>query len=100
MKTKFFGIILAALAVLGGWYNYNSTSSLDIDIDELVLLNVEALADDEYVIGPIGTNWKEYRTQCTRVVGFDFVLKYEITTTYWTDVCGSGSGYCLSPAGC
>ena len=70
-------------------------------ISDLVLMNVEALAaDSEYVIGPMGSNWKEYRIKCSRTTGFDYIFVVTTTTEYWADVCGNGSGWCFSPAGC
>ncbi len=99
MKKNILKITFAAaLVVVAGVTAYHAQDK-EI-LSDLALANVEALADDEYVIGPPMTNWKQYRIQCTRVVGFDYILKIEKTTTYWTDGCGSGSGNCLKPAGC
>lgn len=85
-----------------------------------VLLNlksIEALADPEdYHTGMPGTNWKEYQTDCTYTIenGVKIsvglpggIVSGEISSSKsstWTEknksVCGSGGGFCLSPAGC
>jgi len=65
---------------------------------DLALANVEASAQGE--IGPILTNWKKMEFECTRTVGFDYILVYTTSTTYMKDGCGYGSGWCLAPAGC
>lgn len=91
-----FIAVFAAIAGYGIYVNQKT----DV-MSDLMLANVEALADDnEYVIGPTGRNWKEYRIECTRTTGFDYILVYTTTYTYWKDACGSGLGFCFSPAGC
>lgn len=99
MKKKILcGICLLAIAS-AVFFTANKGAEKEND-SLLSLMNLEALANDEYVIGPVGSNWRTYTTECTRTIGFDYILKIEITTTYWAEVCGSGSGWCLSPAGC
>lgn len=98
---KKFVFILVVLAAFVGIYIESRIDSSHLEMSDIVLENIEALADDnEYVVGPIFTNWKTYRIECTMTIGFDYILKIEKTTTYWTDACGSGAGTCLSPAGC
>ncbi|MPM09782.1 hypothetical protein SDC9_56105 [bioreactor metagenome] len=89
---------VAAFAAIAG-YNVYSSQKTDV-MSDLFLNNVQALANDEYVIGDPGTNWKEYRILCSRTVGVDYIIVGTKTTEYWADVCGYGSGWCLSPAGC
>ena len=99
MKKNILKVTLvAAIAVFAGYNVYSSQKA--VGMSDLALANVEALAGDDYVIGEMGTNWKEYRIECTRTIGFDYGLVITTTTTYWADVCGYGSGYCISPAGC
>ncbi|WP_305533229.1 NVEALA domain-containing protein [uncultured Bacteroides sp.] len=99
--NKIFKIALvAAVAAVAGYGVYANQN--EKAMSDLMLANVEALAgsNEGYVIGPIGTNWKTYRITCVRTVGFDYIIVDTTTTTYEADVCGKGSGTCLSPAGC
>ena len=70
----------------------------------LLMQNIEALTqgtEEEYIIGPAFTNWKQYHIQCQETKGVDIMgVIYTTTTTYWADVCGKGSGNCWEPAGC
>lgn len=96
-KIIITGIALVAIisGSVGYWNQPNKRN-----ISELQWDNIEALSEEEYVIGFFGTNWKKYRIQCTKTVGFDYIVTYTKTTTYWADVCGYGTGFCLSQAGC
>ena len=69
-------------------------------LSDLEKANIEALSQDEYVLGAVGTNWKTYRIQCQVTVGFDYIIVVTKTTTFWKDACGYGSGLCLSSTGC
>ena len=100
MKKIMRVAFVAAFAAIAG-YGIYTNQKVDT-MSDLMLANVEALAgsNEGYVIGPIGTNWKTYRITCVRTVGFDYIIVDTTTTTYEADVCGKGSGTCLSPAGC
>ena len=100
MKRRKAIIAALILGAAGVSTHYAVQKYNEPKLSGLALANAEALAADEYEIGWPLTNWKEYRVQCTRTIGFDSVLTYTVTTTYWADVCGSGSGWCLAPAGC
>lgn len=84
---------------------------------ESLLVNCEALADDEYHQGQFGTNWKTYTITCTitdtqtysvggsvgikKIVGdvnASYTSSHQSSYTMQKDVCGSGGGACLSPA--
>lgn len=99
MKKLIKKIVIIAIAVIAG-FNVYSNQKQDV-FANLALANLDALANNtEYSIGPIGTNWKTYRIECTRTVGLDYILVSTSTYTYWTDACGSGGGFCLDAAGC
>ena len=86
--------VVALVAAYGVYNNQNKNALAD-----LVLDNIDAFAeDDEYVIGPIFTNWKVYRIKCTRTEGFLGIVTD--TYDYWTDACGKGDGSCMYNTGC
>ena len=84
-KIKAFALV-AAVAAIGGYGIYTSQQT-DV-MSDLVLTNVEALAspEEDYVIGPWGTNWKTYRTTCVVTYGLNWVIEITKTTTYEADV--------------
>lgn len=100
MRKKLFAALVVAAGVAFAGYNMVQSQNEKNSLSDLLMANVEALAGDEYEIGPIGTNWKTYRVQCTRTTGIDYIIVITETYTYWTDACGKGTGICLSPAGC
>ena len=82
MGKELFAILMVAIVATFAGYNLYQSQRMET-MSDLMLANVEALADDsEYVIGTIGTNWKTYRVTCTKTVGFDYGLVYTKTTTY------------------
>ncbi|NLP14574.1 MAG: hypothetical protein GX383_08935 [Clostridium sp.] len=102
MKKK---IILASATVLfavATMFNMNLLQGNRLGEVSLDAISVMAHAQGE--IGPWGTNWKSQTFECSRtvVIGFDFILKVEkTTTTYYTaQGCGYGRGFCLATAGC
>lgn len=102
MKNKIIiasGIVLFSVATM---FNMNLLQGNRLGEVSLDAISVMAHAQGE--IGPSGTNWKSQTFECSRtvVVGFDFILKVErTTTTYYTATgCGYGRGYCFASAGC
>ena len=105
MKKK---IIIASATVLfaaAAVFNINllqGNGMSEVSLDDIAVM-AQAQAETGQ-IGPAGSNWKWTTFQCSKtvVVGFDFILKIEkTTTTYYTaEGCGFGSGWCLASAGC
>ncbi|GHT71835.1 hypothetical protein FACS189455_4470 [Bacteroidia bacterium] len=59
--------------------------------------------NEEYVIGPLFTNWKFYVIECTftdKVTVIPFVYIHERSYTAKKETCGKGSGWCLGATGC
>ena len=98
MKKKFlYGIAVLAIAAIAAM-NIELSNTQNKDLSDIMLKNLEALAD--YEVGPPLTNWKQYTIDCTVTVGFSYGVVYTHTYTYTTTACGYGTGSCLSPAGC
>lgn len=57
MKKKFFGIILVAIVGVVGSYNIYKTQNKVTDISDLVMSNVEALANSRELYMGAGTCW-------------------------------------------
>ena len=102
MKKKIIFAVATGLFVVATVFNMNvlqGNSAGDVSLDAIAVM---AQAQGE--IGPSGTNWKSQTFECSRtvVIGFDYILKVErTTTTYYTAIgCGYGRGYCLATAGC
>lgn len=106
MRKKMFAIMIIAVVVVSAGYNIYHTQKV-VSLSDLALANVEALAGD-YEIGFPGTNWKAYKIDCTITktnhigisCGIEFGCSHEVSYTVTKDVCGKGSGYCFSSAGC
>lgn len=98
MKKLIIVAITLALVCIGAYLGLRLTNQ--IGLSDLQLANIEALTQEEYVIGPFGTNWKKYRIECTYTIGVDCIITASKSYSYWTDACGAGSGSCLAPAGC
>lgn len=77
------------------------------------LVAVENIAYGEYIVGPAGTNWRTYTTECTYIknggtgiihlgpigdVGYESPNTVQYTVT--KNVCGYGGGSCLPSSGC
>lgn len=87
MKKKIFGVaLIAAIAVTAGW-NFNQNKN-EVELSDLALANVEALASPE------GSG------QSNRVITDEIksmeVLSYGIKTTYYRHCSYGGSQYCVS----
>lgn len=97
MRNKILGITLFLTLSFIVNYTFQQRDG-NMKWQDLVLSNIEALAN--YEMGPIGTNWKTYMTECTYTKGIDYGLVYTVSYTATKEVCGKGSGWCMSPAGC
>lgn len=102
MKNRLFigfaAVLFAAITV------FNLNLSQEESAGDITLAGVELVAGANYEVGPWGTNWKSYTTQCTytTTTGFDYIFVYTESVTYTVtkNVCGSGAGWCLAAAGC
>lgn len=90
MKKKFLGIVAAVAVVAIAGVNYLQMNQ-SVELSDLALANVEALANPE---GPTGTG------QSNRVITDEIrsmeVLSYGIKTTYYRHCSYGGSSYCVS----
>lgn len=78
-----------------------NNEDIDFSIQDIAVM---AQAEDDYIEGPWGTNWKHYTLRCTysRTIGFNYILVFEQSSEYSVNkrVCGYGLGTCLPAAGC
>ncbi|MDE7150903.1 MAG: hypothetical protein K2O27_01430 [Candidatus Amulumruptor sp.] len=103
MKKLLLPAAIAAMMGVGAYFGH-ATEAPTEGLSDLELANAEALADD-YEEGPVFTNWKEYKIECTytKTTYWDLgIWGHETSGTYTATVitCGYGSGSCLSAAGC
>jgi len=103
MNKKIFGGIATLAIAAAVALNVTLSNHKQNQASLLVLTSTDALADGEGggTIGPIGTNWKTQSFLCSQQVEVGIPPFVVVKTTYYYhDGCGSGSGWCLSPAGC
>ena len=79
----------------------HNNEDLDFSIQDIAVM---AQAEDDYIQGAWGTNWKHYTLECTvrEKIGINWILVIEREVEYTVEkrVCGYGIGTCLPAAGC
>lgn len=99
MKNLSIIALVTTILLTAGYVKYKHIKSNKLDENQIA--NIEALAAEEYVIGPILTNWKTYKVKCTSKTEIDLGIVTSSTEyEYWTEACGKGSGSCWSLPGC